>query len=608
VQYLAKELSLATVSYKDTSRRLNARVRWDEAVQAGDLTEAKVEYSIEKSAVGFSQGTRVVLAQLNQIWGEREVEGLAEQLWMLTPPFKSTLAAGEDLKSKFDIEFRTQNSRYKSIFETRLRAVLDIWDAKLVGSNNKGNAIVSLQFKGEREPLVKEYSIVKDPSKEKVELDDGDFEIRVFKLQGRLPGNITVDDARSYFNRFGGVHVYDGGFHLPFYGDPKNDWLQIEFDHSHRLTLSQLLPDGLQVSNGMSYLPTLSRLYGVVNIDTSNEKVLKLLITRDRLQESKALEQLVFFVRWALDFYATEIARREAAALPFEAEIVGLKATDLRQALQVYEKRIPEDVYRDLQTTMEKVSTRFESQAERVAKQATTLGPLATAGIATLAAQHEIKRQFSTFEDLISRIRNVKPKDNASRRQLEALERDLTEFYERLKRTNNLFSYFADRDLRERARLPAKKTIETVVGQLSILMRGINIRTHRLDPTLALPRATFAEWSSIFQNVLINAYNAMLDTGRKDIDISSKVTKEGYEVLVQDTGVGVDLKEGERFFKPFERGIELSEDMRAIGYGGTGLGLTIVRLVATRAECKVSFVEPERGYSTAFSLRWSEDR
>ena len=145
VQYLANHLALTTVSYKDLKKRLTATVKWEEAVQAGELTEATVDYKIEESS-GFEQGTTIILSALRQPWGEPEIEGLAEQIWVLTPPFRTSAFGTADLPAKFDVEFRTQSAIYKSIFEAKIRAVLDIWDAKLTGSNTKGEAIVSLQF------------------------------------------------------------------------------------------------------------------------------------------------------------------------------------------------------------------------------------------------------------------------------------------------------------------------------------------------------------------------------------------------------------------------------------------------------------------------------
>ena len=100
----------------------------------------------------------------------------------------------------------------------------------------------------------------------------------------------------------------------------------------------------------------------------------------------------------------------------------------------------------------------------------------------------------------------------------------------------------------------------------------------------------------------------MLDSEIKKIDVSSRINGKSREILIQDTGCGVDLKAAEDLFEPFARKLDISPERRALGYGGTGLGLTIVRLVAHKIGCEVSFVEPEKGFSTAFSLRWREVR
>jgi signal transduction histidine kinase len=73
---------------------------------------------------------------------------------------------------------------------------------------------------------------------------------------------------------------------------------------------------------------------------------------------------------------------------------------------------------------------------------------------------------------------------------------------------------------------------------------------------------------------------------------------------VQDTGVGIDLEHAEELFEPFKRVQRISGDRRSLGFGGTGLGLTIVRMLAGRAGSVVTFVEPDEGYSTALELTW----
>ena len=129
--------------------------------------------------------------------------------------------------------------------------------------------------------------------------------------QERQKFGIKVDEAREYFAEHGGVHVYDGNFRLPYYGLPTSDWLKLEYDHSHRKTVSELLPKEIQVRRALNDLPTLGRVLGVVNINTSQEHNLKIMITRDRLTETTAYDDLVSMVRYAIDWYANETARRK---------------------------------------------------------------------------------------------------------------------------------------------------------------------------------------------------------------------------------------------------------------------------------------------------------
>jgi len=183
----------------------------------------------------------------------------------------------------------------------------------------------------------------------------------------------------------------------------------------------------------------------------------------------------------------------------------------------------------------------------------------------------------------------------------------LVNWVERAKATNALFSYFADpENLQKQKRFRAKKVVNEIKKQVKFMARDVRIRTKRLDEGLFLPKASLAEWSSIFQNVFINAFNALLDSENRKIDVSSQTKEKSREILIQDTGCGVDLKDAEDLFKPFVRELKISPERRALGYGGTGLGLTIVRLLAHKIGCEVSFVEPEKGFSTAFSLRWRE--
>ena len=67
----------------------------------------------------------------------------------------------------------------------------------------------------------------------------------------------------------------------------------------------------------------------------------------------------------------------------------------------------------------------------------------------------------------------------------------------------------------------------------------------------------------------------------------------------------MDLETSEELFEPFLRRQELSQANKELGYGGTGMGLTIVRLMSDQIGCHVGFTKPSKGYSTAFFVSWN---
>ena len=121
-----------------------------------------------------------------------------------------------------------------------------------------------------------------------------------------------------------------------------------------------------------------------------------------------------------------------------------------------------------------------------------------------------------------------------------------------------------------------------------------------------MPKARYIEWVAIFQNVLLNAVNALLAINEPEIAVSSRVSGKKASLFIQDNGIGVNLKVAEQLFEPFERQVKLSSDMRQLGVGGSGLGLTIVRMIAENIGCLVSFGDPDEGFNTSFILTWRE--
>ena len=616
VQFLAGKLEIKTVPKDTEGEWLEAQIDWAEAIRATDLTKVEIAYNRNLSKPPFPHGTSIILSELKDEWEMDSIRKLASEIWWLQPPFGTASSEQDDLKNRFQVHFQSTQHDYPEIFEKQMGAIKNIWIARLVGKTVDGTVTLSLEFPGEQ-PIIDKYRIADFPHNNgklnKTEnLNIAHFEIRVYDLSGRQKFGLKVGEAREYFATHGGVHVYDGGFRLPYYGDARSDWLKLEYDHSHRKHVSELLPKNLQqVPRALNDLPTLGRVLGMVNVDTSQEHHLKIMITRDRLTETTAYEDLVCTVRYAIDWYAYQTARRKIEAKKRESspEPTSQTLERVEQVLEQYEPDIPKSVYRKVHDEVQKATTTVKTNQEVVLEQMGLLAPLATAGISALSYQHELQKQFSFIEGLIDRIKDVQTTDLQLQQDLTSLSVDLASWLERAKATNGLFDYIADAEnTKLRHRFRAVSVIRDIAAQTRFLARGIEIDYSQLEDELFLPKASYAEWGAIFQNVFINAFNAMLDSSKRLLHISSQSDQKSREILVQDTGYGVNLQDLGRLFDPFERASSISPERQALGYGGTGLGLTIVRLLTDNIGCRVQFVPPHNGFRTAFSLQWRETK
>jgi signal transduction histidine kinase len=138
-------------------------------------------------------------------------------------------------------------------------------------------------------------------------------------------------------------------------------------------------------------------------------------------------------------------------------------------------------------------------------------------------------------------------------------------------------------------------------------MPNVDFQLEAIPAGLRFPIGSFAEWNALLQNVLTNAWNAMLETDRPKIHVQggkSGKSKEWLRISDTGTGLAIPVAWSDRLFEPFERCLEISEDLRSIAIGGQGLGLTIVRMIARRRGGEVGFVDPQEGYSTAFEMSW----
>lgn len=639
VQFLASELELTSVPKKSripdgsAHEEMLVMVDWDSAVSAGDLTQATAEYDLTSPKSNFPSeaphGTTVRLSKLKHGWSAKEFELLAREVWFLQPPFRSWRGLTQSEATGFRVDLSSPDKEAVAAFNTQMSSILDLYRSRIVGrllrehdlSNGTGKRGIELLLELDRETTHSYEYEIPVKSGGPCLIDSLEFEIRIFNLQHRQAHNIPVQQAREYLGDWGGVHIYDAGFRIPYAG-AEADWLGLEIAHSHRLHASQLLPNELNVPTGLNDLPTNSRVMGVVKVDTAQEarmarykdpqsnQHLQIQVSRDRLVSNDAFRQLRDAVRFALDYYATRqaVVRLERQAVSQGVRTPASSVENVWEILNQNAENIPKQVVTQLRVELEKTMDSIREQSEWTKSQSGLLGAMATVGATALAFDHQFNQQLSILEYHSASLESAVKQNPALKESIGAISADIKAWIRRARETRTVFSPVSDERNRTAAgRFKARPLIENMGRDLRPLLRGVRVEVFDIDRDLLLPEASFPMWMAIFHNVLMNASNAMLDSDSKRIAASSFQQGKRRGIRIQDTGVGIDLDKADDLFQPLKRGLEISSERRALGYGGTGLGLAIVKMLAIDLKADVRFVRPTPTFSTCFELAWDEE-
>ena len=643
-QFLSHKMTLESTALNTPGESIFAYIDWTTVKRSADLDTVQVQWEVREHTPEYPRnspsGTRITLDGLKSEWNADSIRELGANLWLLRSPFGHAphFASSSDIPD-FDIQVDAPGiSDAKTAFDDTLKGVLSNWQARLTGVLKNGRsdepAAIALEFRANYPSGLKRKKVFTEtiavpvrPSKQRDGplIDAVVFQICIFKAKGRQARGIPVADLRNYLAKFGNVSVYDAGFRLPYYGargdQVGEDWLSITADQSRRLSMSELLPEKLQIKNRyMLDLPSPRRILGAVMIDTNHERSvanhtdgnsprLEIQPGRDRLKDNEAFEQLRELVRYALHYYANRF-RLLVLSVADTATRRRTPTTDIDRAIDLVDRHkdeLPSPIQKELVGHLSRARTGIRSTIELERQQAALLAPLATAGMAAIAFRHELLRERGTLKEVTLRLRQVAYDSRDDR--LSGITKDLNDFHDRLDSLRELFAPLVldeDRDASDRLRV--RSVVDQTVRAMRPLMPGVIFQKRSGIPrNLLFPLGSWAEWNAIIQNVLANSWNAMLDCDRAHIAFHGGRDRAGFDwVQISDTGqgIGIPIGESDTLFEPFSRNVSISQDRQSIAIGGQGLGLTIIRMIAHRRAVRVGFVPPKPGFATTFEMSW----
>ncbi|MCC7422258.1 MAG: HAMP domain-containing protein [Planctomycetaceae bacterium] len=132
--------------------------------------------------------------------------------------------------------------------------------------------------------------------------------------------------------------------------------------------------------------------------------------------------------------------------------------------------------------------------------------------------------------------------------------------------------------------------------------KNLNVSTW-IDPDLPILSQDPGKLQQILNNLLSNAVKFTPEGGRVKIRAQRSGDKR-FDLIVEDTGIGIPLEEQATVFEKFRQGRSIPGQRDALTreYGGTGLGLSIVKELARLLGGEV-LLDSEFGKGSTFTIR-----
>lgn len=614
VRKLARHLTLTTVSQTGPSawEETVAEFDWDRFEAGRRLGDIETPFRRRVSSSILPTGTTLEMTGVREAWGEDDIADVRRDLQDLTPPFTAFSASLEDSltpdTAAFSVRFvAPEFPEYEGyLSEQFLSAAI----ARLTGRIGEGG-LPSYELELRGRAGSSRFEPKDGPQYPDVE--GAAFVVHFFRYDAAAFTDIDllVGEARDIGRRYGGVKIYLDSFRVFPYGDPGDDWLNLDAERGRRLTavdsiLRSFLPEeGL--TRPMLRLPGNNNLFGAVYISRERHRDLRPTISRERFVENDAFRQLVAFVRLGIDWMVIERTSYEASQTTggrqprgrtermTASDLVSRTASDIEDRLKgLGRSRETKQVSALLVQLQSQVREREQRELEKVA----VLRILASAGTMILIFVHQMRGVLDGLRRVVTDLGPVgtqAPEDLGH--DLDEIRGRLASWTEMMDAQATQLGLLLGQDARRRPRHLAVKPIADQIASTFAnyaQTMGIEIETD-IPAHLRTPAMYEAELHSILLNLMTNSLKAVKQEPARRVQVAAGLEGTDFFLEVRDTGAGLPTTGRDQLFEPF---VTTSLPDPVLGVG-TGLGLTIVRDIATDHGGSARFVDVETPWRAA---------
>jgi len=597
--------SVATVS-SGRKEKVRALIDW-EKFKAGSKVDA-VAIPVTTEAVPFATptGTKLTLKDVPEAWTQEDVHLLRKELFSLISSF--TPETGTSIRQAkgdpgFQIVIRSPEFKEEEgpLSETFLQTYA--W-GRLVGTLDSSGVV--------------QYTLVRRKEKQRNTFKPdrkfpnvGKFSFRVDLVRyakDQFPGGeISLREAQSIGREQGGVRIYFDGFRVSPYGEPNDDWLGIDSDRARRVVgFRELEGDFSDVERPMLSIPGNNQLFGGAFLSRVTNPGIEITMTRERLLENAAFDELRGCIRLGIEWMTVQYARWIAKNKPTPSKRSPLEELrKTREAIFQKKEQIGPEATAEILQSIQMAEHAFQQREDDRISEVSMLRVLATSGTLISIFQHELAVMVDEIQEVGENLDKLHKKlSGPVADDIKGISSQITSWVESVREYGKQLGLLLGLESRTNRRsYLLRPLLDDIVRPFSrhFSEYGIVFINH-VNADLKLPPMYKSEIASVFLNLMTNSAKAVKESDSRKILVESSETSNDLVIRFLDSGPGVPQERRKEIFEPF-----VSDSAPDPFFGqGTGLGLTIVRNLVDTYGGEVKFIDPPQGWGACLEIRFQK--
>ena len=606
-QRLGERLILVTQT-KESTNAIQIEIDWDKYSIDKDITA--ITFPIRNIPKEKVEGTTIKIHGLREKWTEASIKRIYRYvLDLFQPDYLSERSKVDNLaiqnEETFKVNFNLVSNEGKRSF---LNDQISVFNKSLaifegyVDKNHHGIITIKSESLDIDDTMEITY---KDEENNYSALTDVYFKIHyfIYDYGDRISGP-ELKKIQELSKTASGVRLYRNGFRVLPYGEPKDDWTNIDKRWS--------------TESGKINIPLNNQnLFGFVEIIDPTGNIFEETASREGLIENDAFNQLSDFINKSLIAARGRIAERikvfkekqntddftqDSYTKEHTTQEMFIKLKNLIDGKYIQDantKNEGQDTDRDKKEGLEIIK-----KLENLIEEAGMLRVLAGLGLTIGEFTHEMKQFHSSVYSHISKLNQL----NLCNEAQEQINEIKAVF-------DNLFSYtdyfgttISQNTNRKKTPIDLLAVLDrfekTIKNDLEKNKINFNVDAFDFDVT-TIPMHS-SEWNSILYNLYTNSRKAI-----KRANVVGKILIEvGVEennvfINFSDNGDGIPKENINRVFNAFfststPASFDAPNEEQLIG---TGLGLKIVKDIIVSYKGSICIVPSYEGYSTCFQIK-----